>query len=491
MIPLGEWAPDAGTINKGRLRDARNTIPGKEGWMPFPSAQVTTEAAGATPLGFWSARDKTLGVHQYAGFAETLRECDGDGAWIDRSRLAGGAYQATEELPWRATFFGDRAIATNGVDAMQFIDMATGTNYADLPGAPRPKYVATVGQQLLTLNDETSAMRVAYCASGDSEEWADADAQAGEELLADGGIGTGLAVSREVAFLYQEKRIRRIVYIGGSIVFAFEPVEEERGCVAPGSLASLGRVSFFKAEDGFYRFDDINGALPIGDERVDRWFNANAPRAYWHRMSSAMDPHRKLYCVLFASTTSGGVPDTLLLYNWSVNRWGYATGLACVLLANAISLGVDLESLDDLYDDLDAIPISLDDPSLSGGALTLAAMNATGAQMRFAGPNMEAYFELDDLAPGPGVWDCQGVLPYIDGEVFCSMGGRLEPNGAITTTEEVANTARGGWAPLRKMGRLLRPKFRVEAGATWSKFQGFDVGDPSGGPGALKRVSGL
>ena len=191
-------------------------------------------------------------------------------------------------------------------------------------------------------------------------------------------------------------------------------------------------------------------------------------------MSADIDPLRKLYVLCYASAQSGGTPDSLLVYNWSVNRWSYVRGTSCELVGRVLSPGYSLEDLDAIYGDLDSIPISLDDPSLAGGALTLGGMSATGAALEFSGANREALIVLDDISGGRSVINHQGALPFVDASSFgYSVDYRLEPADVVTTTDETTTKARGGWYQRRATGPVAAA-FPHPAGATWTKFEGVD-----------------
>ncbi len=477
IVQLGEWAPDGAEIGPGRLLIASGCVPGPNGaYRPIAAPVETSDALSETPLGMAAFRDQASAVHRYAGGSATLQEQNSDGTWTDRSRGSGYG-PATDSTRWRFAQYGDRCVAANGFDPLQYIDMSSGSAFDDLPGdPPAAKFVAAVNQFVVTANDDVSAYRVAWSAIGDSETWTnDGSNQAGAEILADGGQITGLA-STEVAFVFQEFGIRRMQWVGGDVIFQFDVVERERGCIAPGSLAQVGRAFFFLAEDGFYVFDDAGGARAIGDKRVDSWFKTNASRADYHRMTSAIDPIRKLYCVLFTSAGSAnGQPDTLLMYNWSVDRWSYAT-IDAEIIGPVVSPGLTLEDLDAIYGNLDAIPLSLDDPSLAGGAITLGGMNNDGHAISFAGDNLEAVFVTSDFLGGDAaLMFARSVRPFVSAACYASIGARMAPSDAVSYSIESLNSARGGLAPLRKTGRYLRAKLRVPAAETWSQLEGFEI----------------
>lgn len=475
MPPFGAWAPDRPKINQGGLREARNVVPADQSYEPFRGPTTVTTAIGARPCGVFGARDAAGGVHIYAGTATKLYELASDGTWTDRSGAS--TFTLTDTSRWRFCTFKDRAIATSLTDAIQQQDMTSGGDFAALPGSPpKAKFAAAYGEFLVLAHLEDSEFKVRWSAISDPETWTIGTSQADEQELPDGGAITGLLVT-DVVYIFQEYAIRRMVYVGEPDIMRIEVVEKGRGCVAPESLVALGANGFYRSEDGWYQFDAVSGqSAPIGYERVDEWFNVNSSRAYLYRMSAAIDPTHKLVLWLFASDNSAtGAPDRALIYNWSVGRWAHAD-LDLELLSPVLTLSVSVDDLDALFADLDSIPISLDDPSFVGGIVSMGGLTSAGALVRFAetAPPQEALLVTDDIAPGPVVM-VRGVRPLIDGaQAYASIDARMRAQDSFSTSAETTTT-RTGVCPQRAVGRYVRVRVRVPAGAEWTDAEGFDL----------------
>lgn len=473
---LGDWAPDRPASGGDGLRTAKNVVPYRHHYAPLKDLVGIGDALNSRPLGAVAVRDAAAAVHIYAGTADKLYEQNTDGTWTDRSRV--GGYNATEATRWRFWTFGDRLFATNGQDEIQYLDMTAGSAFADLPGSPPiAQHGASFGNFVFLGNVEDSAMKVRWCSSGDSEAWVGGVSQAGEEVFPDGGQITGFAVLDSL-YIFQESCIRRAYYVGPPAVFAFDKIEKERGCIAAGGLAQLGRMIFFPAEDGFYVFDGENAA-PIGVDqegasRYDEWFADMAQRDFFYRMSAAIDPRTKTVRWAFASTSSTtGQPDTMLTYNWAAGRAAYAS-VALELLAPMLTPSLTLEDLDDLYASIDDIPFSLDDPILAGGVAQLGAMTTDYEFGRFAGDNLEATFVTDDFIDidGMAVFEMQAVMPMVDGDCRVKIGYRFKHNDTVSWSSETEVNSIGV-APCRTQGRFLRTQLRIPAGTAWTKIEGF------------------
>ncbi len=475
-IPLGDWAPDAPATAGGDLITAKNVIPYRRHYAPLKKLAAVSEAIDSRPLGACSARDEAAGVHIYAADAGKIYEQNSDGSWTDRSRAAG--YTATEATRVRFWTYGDRILATNGQDEVQSATMSTSGDFDDLAGGPPIAQFGCAWKQFNILaNTENSAFEVVASSIGDCEAYVEGVNQSWRETFTDGGHITGL-VALDALYIFQETCIRRVVYVGPPEIVDIDVIEKERGCIAPGSLAQLGALTFFRAEDGFYVFNG-ESSMPIGvdDEdgasKFDEWFAATAQRDFFYRMSSAIDPATKTYRTSFPSTNSAtGRPDKLLIYNWAARRAAYADfEIEC--LAPFLTPSLTLEDLDALYGELESVPVSLDDPSLAGGVVLLGAMTPDMCFSRFAGDNAEAVFITDDFVAGDlGVQELQAIAPLVDGDCKVKIGYRFTHNSDITWTGE-SSVNREGVAPVRAQGRFLRVELRIPEAEDWTKAEGF------------------
>lgn len=478
--PLGAWAPDQPATGGGKLTIARGVVPYKRHYAPLQQLVAGGDALDTRCLGAVALRDAAAAVHVHAGDAAKLYERNSDGTWTDRSRV--GGYTATEATRWRFWAYGDRLLATNGQNEIQYRDMSGGGDFANLPGATalRAQFGCAFGQFVMLGNMADDAKKIVWSSIGDSEAYVGGVDQSGEEPFPDGGQITGFAVL-DALYIFQESCIRRAVYVGPPAIFAFDIIEKERGCIAPGSLVQLGRLIGYRAEDGFYIFNGEN-SIPIGvDEEnaslYDEWFIANAQRDYFYRMSAAVDPRSKTMRWLFASTTSAtGQPDTMLIYNWSAGRASYAPVTAEVLAA-MLTPSMSLEDLDALWGSLEDVPLSFDDPFFAGGVPQLGALDGDNKYASFSGENEEAVWVTDDFleSDGLGVIEAQAVQPLIDADdVRVSWGYRFKFKEAVTWSNESTLNA-AGIAPCRSQGRFLRLKLRIPAGEEWTKAEGYAV----------------
>jgi hypothetical protein len=474
LVPLGAWLPDRPPIREAHLRDAQGAIPAAEGYEPLKALVEQSAALASRCRGAVAGRDLDGTVHIYAGTGAKLQELSTSATWTDRTRSVGGDYSATETTKWRFASFKDRMIAANASDTLQYIDMSTGAAaFANLPNAPIAAHVASFGEFLFCGNTGASAIELKWSAISDSEGWTPGTNQSDEIEFPDGGVINGLAVT-DVLYVFQESAIRRVNYVGPPTVMNIDRLEGGRGCIEPGSLAQLGRVFFYLSEDGFYMFNG-EASQPIGAEQVDEWFKGDLNRAYLYRMTSAVDPIHKVVVWSYVGNSSpSGQPDTLLMYNWVADRWSYAR-VTCEVLLASLTLGYTLEGLDAAYPNLDAMPISLDDPLLTGGALRFAAFSAAHKLSWFAGTPIAAEFQTGDFQLSQsGRSLAQAVYPLCDAAgCTVAISAREAPSDAVTFGSASSKQA-SGRAPVRGAGRWFRAKVAIPAGQSWSYCNGLE-----------------
>ena len=137
--------------------------------------------------------------------------------------------------------------------------------------------------------------------------------------LPDGGQIVGIR-GGEFGVIFLERAIYRMTYIGTPFVFQFDNISRNKGCSVAGSIAQYAGITFYLSDDGFYMCDGQQ-VLPIGSEKVDRWFFANASASDFPNMSAAVDPLRKLVLWNFL-----GIDGTrkLVIYNFATKKWTYA-----------------------------------------------------------------------------------------------------------------------------------------------------------------------
>lgn len=471
---FGPWEPDRANVGPAHLRVAKNCLPASDHYHPLPGLAATTDALDARCIGAAAVRDIDNAAHMYAGDADKLYELEA-GVWTDRSN-SGGFTTATSTTRWRFATFGDRVLASNGLDAIQYIDASTAaTAFADLAGSPGvAKFIATYGEFVFLGALGSNGMSIKWSAIGDSEGWTPGTALSDEQEFADGGNITGFAATQAALYVFQEKCIRRILFVGGDVIMQIDKLVEKIGCVEPNSLIQYGQRCFFLDEDGWYMWDFQSQPAPIGLEKFDKWFLGDSARTEWPRLSAAIDPRNRVMACGYVSEANGGtIPDRVLFYNYELGRATYAD-VTHEMLVPALSLGV---SLDDLTDDLDTdYSISFDDPYYQGGAFYFGAFTSAHKLASFSGDNLEATFETNEGALFDGQrTSIEWVKPIVDSDAATAAAGyKTKPGDAIAFTAQVAQQASGRCPQRGANGFYHAARVVIPAGEGWEYARGVE-----------------
>jgi hypothetical protein len=218
-------------------------------------------------------------------------------------------------------------------------------------------------------------------------------------------------------------------------------------------------------------------------------------QTYLNHVIGAADPVSQVVFWIFPSTSSSnGDPDTVIMYNWAINRWSYGYVSADWILS-VLSFGTSLDGLDALYPGgLDTIPYSLDSHVFVGGAVQLGAIDTAHKLSFFSGTNTAAQIATSTASLFPGEPDQQtgGLRPGMRG--FVRSVRPLIEGGSPTVAISVKNTLSDalnwgsdipvnfmGEAPQRKDGRYVTGLVKLAAGDVWDHFQGIDVEADAGG----------
>jgi hypothetical protein len=372
-----------------------------------------------------------------------------------------------------------------------------GGNFQDLAGSPpQARYCATVRNWLMLGNttDGTNGaqpQRVQWCAIGDPTTWPTAGSLIEAELLAgsqvipgDHGWIMGLVgnLGTSDGAIFFERAIWRMVFVGSPDIFAFYPCEGVRGCPAPKSIAQLGSLVYYLGEDGFYAFDGSN-SKPIGLNRVDKTFWNNVNITYLSNTIAAVDPLNKLVMWSFPSVnSSSGVPDTMFIYNWALDKWSSAQ-ISVEYIFRSITQGYSLEQLDNVSppNDLDTLPYSLDSRQWTGGAITIGAFSSTNGLAFFTGSALAATLDTveSEIFPDEGNGYrhafVHNTTPMVDGGTpTVQMLGRNNLQGAVTTYSTSAIDSEGN-CPALAENRFFRGRITTAAAATWAHCQGLQI----------------
>jgi hypothetical protein len=393
-IPFGEWMPDQPGIT-GSLTDAKNCVSQSFGYGPFPQAVAFSAAAAENLTSLFAGKQPDGVTKLFAAGRTKIFTVSGVGAVTQVNT----GYTTSANERFRFTQFGDVVIATDNSSKLQAWTLGTSTAFADLAAAaPVAKYVTVVRDFVVTANTFESAKqeqyRVRWSGINDETTWTpSATNQADFQDLADGGQIMGIR-GGEFGLVLLERGIHRMSYIGSPLIFQFDNISRNKGCMVSGSVAQYQGLTFFLSDDGFYACDGQQ-VIPIGAEKVDRWFLDDVSENDYPSMSAAVDPVRKL--ILWNYKSKDG-SRKLIMYNFNTKKWTYGDA-GTDFISDASTASSTLEEVDSLSASIDALTTPLDSILFAGGKYFLGGTLATKV-ITYTGTPMTARIQTGDIEAG-------------------------------------------------------------------------------------------
>ena len=481
MIELGPYLPDRPATGQ-HATVAHNCVPAVGYYAPFYTGVRYGDALGETCLGAFATRNSAGTPFNFAGTDSYLKKIT-SAAWEDVS-VVGGYNTGTGR--WDFTVFGDRVIATNGVEKPQSYVMGTSTDFAVLTADDViAKYCATVRDFVFMGYTTESATayrnRVRWSALGDPTDYTQSTATQSDyqDLYGESYVGNiTKVVGGEYATIFCERGIFRGTYIGGDLIFQFDQIVKNQGTNAPGSVVAHGDMIFFLGWDGFYLLTS-GGMIPIGEGSVNRTFINEVYTSDLDKISATIDPYRSLYIVAMP-TTAGGL-DKLYIYNWNTKRWTTADSGNINALYVFLSESWTVDGSSTAVGNIDTgtyADVPVDSPFFIGGEPSLAAVDTSGYSVTYNGAAKTATFETGEVQLFPGRKAlAKNITPLIEGNsstITAQVGYRNTVQESVTYTD--ASTANSeGECNLFATGRHLRARLSVSGGFTKAFGVDFDA----------------
>lgn len=485
FAPFAEFLPDQSVTGLNGASVAKNVVPlTARSYGPFASHVVFTDALDAACQGATAVRSSDGNAHLFAGDGAKLYKLNGS-AWTDVSKA--GGYNTPTDGQWFFVQIGDRIVATNYVDAIQSYVIGSSTDFADLSaGAPKARFLAVVKGALVVAhtNDGTDGEvqnRVWWPSLTDPTSWptpgspAAAAAQSDFSDIAFGGAIFGIlgGVGSADGVIWLQNAIEIMTYSGPPTVFNFYSAERGIGTTVPGAIVHLGQYGAgYISEHGFNLFNGAS-SIPIGDQKVDRFFLDNVDQATLNKIRASYHPKRKL-AVWAYQTGAGSGPDRMLVCNLSIQRWSYVEVDTETILPG-LTAGFDLDTDTGHPDDpdLDVDLPSFDSAAYQGGRPLFSSFDTDHKFGFFDGDNLEAVLETGEFLNEEGGRSfITGVMGVTDALTFTTQVGERETQSG-TVTWDAAISADGD----RFCGHLIdtphpRVRMTIAAAQSWTHASG-------------------
>ncbi len=333
-IPFPEWLPDQEDKDNPGLIDVTNCLPVSKGYGEC----LVLEEEGATTL----ASPITSAFHfQYGGLVEYIIAGTEDGVFYDFAdgtvNLSNDVAAPTSTVKRSFAQYNDKLIIAGGA-ATQIctVDAIEVGAASAISGAPTGQTTFRIGKFIFLGNisvvDGTYAVQ--WCAIDDPTDWptpltSDArNKQSGREYL-DPNYGDVIGGSdgEFFGYIFQERAITKVTYIGGDVVFQFETISREIGAISEDAITELGGAHYFASDKGFFSL--AGGQLSrIGFGKVDNYFDGDRNKTdrllledQFSYASAASDPRNGLVYFAYADADTNTSLTNLLVYNTITRRW--------------------------------------------------------------------------------------------------------------------------------------------------------------------------
>ena len=463
-ITFTEWTPDQPSIVEN-LSEAKNVVAAAVGYIPFPTAVDYSLSASEDLNNVFAGLFSTT-TNIFAGGNTKLFRLDGSDLSMDDVSKAGGY---SNVIKWNFVQFGDSVLAANNLNKLQAFTLGSSTQFADASAdAPVAEYVTVVRDFVVAANLDSglNANKVQWSNINDYTNWTSGGAsQSDFQLIPDGGNIHGIT-GGEFGLILLERAVVRMSYIGSPFFFQFDTIAKGVGCVEGNSVTQQANITYFLGADGFYACDG-DKVIPIGNEKVDRWFLANANPSKLSSISTTVDPFRKIVVWNFLDNFG---KRNLLIYNYQVAKWTYAS-TTVDYVANSATAGETLEGMD-LYGNIDTIETTFDSPLFSGGKYLFSGVRGDKI-VTFSGSNAAAQIDTGLIgSPYPTVLTL--ARPLVDGgsaDVAVASQVTLQQVvdfGAYTSADSENRVS------LRSAGKYHKLSIKP-TGANWSNIIGVDI----------------
>lgn len=268
------------------------------------------------------------------------------------------------------------------------------------------------------------------------------------------GVVTGIAPGDFFGYVFQERGITKMTYVGGDVVFAFDTmVTDGIGCFGYNRFTVVDGIVFFEANNGYYRLE--NGQLTdIGYGRVSETY---PPLGHLTGTQSNVVANEAIGCVFFESQN--------LCYNYKTDQWTRIPALEGYPLYR----------------------VRHPDAIIGTVVINRDTVDSDAVQHQEGGTAQTAILETaeTDLNQG-GRAEIGGVRPRVNGgTVAVTVGIRNDLDDAVTYATGTSVNSRTGMSNFRSAanraeGRYQRVRLTITGGFT-TAF-GADVEfNPSGG----------
>lgn len=415
------WTPDTGPF-----LDLAGVVPRADGFGPFKTFVAFTLALPSNCRGFFFARKNDGSIAVFAGTITDLYELNNiDFSWVLVSKGGVSYSPLVSSDNWQFAQFADLVIAVQVNTVPQKFVLSSATAFVDLGGSPpSAAFISIVGFFVVLTGLLSNPKRAQWSDLGAPETWTAGVGLSDFQDFSDGGSVINSSGGDAFGVIFQQESIRTITYAPGSAtVFQIARISTQETLFANYSIINVGNRTFYCGASGFKMIVGSGDPVPIGKERVDRYFFANVDAGNLQLVLGASDPtSTRVYWGFKSGQGQAGLIDTLLLYDYALDQWAPIINQSCEFLASLAKPGLTLEQLD----------------ALAPGVITVlgAANNGAGLIRLQLNQVSNAFFSI----PGQNFIVVQGINPSY-------MNGTWRVNVIDSTHIDIIATQTGGSPP--------------------------------------------
>jgi hypothetical protein len=465
--------PDTTGQETLNLDSALNVYSSTTGYAPFPRASIISSGTGDGEdinqlflakkdnliLAFGGTNKNIYLYNNLVGRASSSNEVSKSGGYSNSA------------VAWDFASFGDTVLATNGADKIQRYVIGDAGDFADITQAPVCNTIAIVRDFIFAGYCDGNSQKVQWSDLNNENVWESSDSnQADFQILPSGGEVKAIT-GGEFGLILQEKAITRASYIGTPLVFQFDQISDNTGCLTGKSAIQHSGMTYFLSESGFMVCDGST-VKNIGAGKINNYFFEALDSTQIETMDVAIDPLKNL--IVWNYPTTGRIPTDeerlLIMYNYETGRWTSGSTNSQVV-AQLATQGKALDELDSDYPTLDTMPLSLDSPLFIGGEFAFCGA-IEDKVCAFNLYNEATYLTTSDIEQG--VFSVATLaMPIIEnGSATFQVASRNNLNQNIEWSAESV-TSFENRADLRSGGRYHRLRVKP-TGAGWTHAIGFD-----------------
>jgi hypothetical protein len=274
----------------------------------------------------------------------------------------------------------------------------------------------------------------------------------------------------EFGLIIQDRAVQRMSYIGTPLIYQFDLISDNIGCLAGKSAIQHNGISYWLSHEGIVACDGTK-ITNIGNGKINDWLFKEIDLTQMDNKtdnsSVAIDPIKNLIVWNFPTKTDNRL---LLKYNYSTQR--FSTGFTKAhIVAGLETDGTTLDALDATFPNLDIMSVSLDSHLFIGGQFSFCGA-VDGRVVAFNLKNNNSYLTTNDMEFGgfSVVTSAQPIVENGTAEFQVASRNTLNDNIEFSTASVTSNENR---ADLRSGGKYHR--IRMRATDDWTNAVGFDL----------------